>query len=219
MLQHKLSIKYTFQHEERIWIAMLDLIKRTTHNRRISLGIKAVPIFLKGKTIMYTVSFQLDIRTIVIIVVLTYLRKVHGKQNIQDIIFNFISIWLQSFLIQSRSYPSLINIKPLTSFLLLWKMNLETQHQSVWRKASTGMRSTSVCYCMQRDVFVPVIMILADRVILRRVLLNLSTNPFQEEWYGIVLVFARLINSASCFIKSPSKFRPSSIWSFRGTQK
>lgn len=124
-----------------------------------------------------------------------------------------------TFLIQSRSYPSLINIKPLTSFLLLWKMNLETQHQSVWRKASTGMRSTSVCYCMQRDVFVPVIMILADRVILRRVLLNLSTNPFQEEWYGIVLVFARLINSASCFIKSPSKFRPSSIWSFRGTKK
>lgn len=38
-------------------IAMIDLIKRTTHNRKISLGIKAVPIFLKGKTIMYTVSF------------------------------------------------------------------------------------------------------------------------------------------------------------------
>lgn len=51
------SIKYTFPHEERIWIAMIDLIKRTTHNRKISLGIKAVPIFLKGKTIMYTVSF------------------------------------------------------------------------------------------------------------------------------------------------------------------
>lgn len=48
------SIKYTFPHEERIWIAMIDLIKRTTHNRKISL---AVPIFLKGKTIMYTVSF------------------------------------------------------------------------------------------------------------------------------------------------------------------
>lgn len=72
------SIKYTFPHEERIWIAMIDLIKRTTHNRKISLG--SGPNIPKRKN-YHVYSVFLDIRTIVIIVVLTYLRKVHGKQK------------------------------------------------------------------------------------------------------------------------------------------